>query len=162
MCKPEIRTCVIENRLPAHNAPFVLNESQRALLAQTTAAHTKRCTVRLQIVNPAIRWQTRSMYTSRINVHDFSKDVYFAMRFRYDSTVMEGVAREWNRVNAEGWRGSMSLCAVKRISMSATRMTISSESASSNSAGSTLTSSSPSVAASARLLAVVAVVDGVA
>jgi hypothetical protein len=80
----------------------VLNESQSALLAQTTAAQINLCTVRLHIVKPGTRSHTRSIYTRSIRVQAFSSEVYFVMRLIYERTDMDGVAREWKRVSEVG------------------------------------------------------------
>lgn len=106
-------------RYPLTDSPFVLKASHKALLAHTTAAHTKRCTVKLQMVNPFILSHTLSMYTSSISVQALSSDVYRAIRRRYECIVMAGVALEWKRVRADGCSGSVSLCSIKRLSMSA-------------------------------------------
>lgn len=69
----------------------------------------------------------------------FSRDVYFDMRDRYEWMVIPGVAREWKRVSEEGSSGRVSLCVMRRVSMSETRWTMSAGSASLTSGGRSLT-----------------------
>lgn len=110
--------CWVSPPLYRRHILLVLKESHKALVAQTMAAQTNRCTVRLQIVNPLIRSHTRSMYINTINIQGLSSVVYLTMRRKYAPILIPGAAREWNRVKSEGWRGMVSLCAISCESIS--------------------------------------------
>ena len=107
------------NGLLALDILFVLNESHSPLLAHTTAAKMKRWTVSEQIVKRGMYSQIRSMYTKMSSMHGLSSEVYLAMRLRYASMLIAGVAREWKRVKSDGCNGIPSLCAVSWVNISA-------------------------------------------